>query len=422
MAHEERVVLLIRRQVPGNPLLEVLLDRVIFAGPEESDPAADPFGVRVDDKDRVAAGVQEDRVRGLRTDAVLGEEVGAHHPGRTSEVAAEIPAGPVEEMPAERLHARRLRAVQPGDPHLSPDDRDGRLRERSNLQEASPLQIFDRDLDVPPAGLLHEERADDRFEGRLGGPPVLRSVVVEEAFVDGSRPIHLVAAMMLQGLRIVRVATGLKVLWLSGRVNPVAMFASIGGVDELLFRALNLAGTNATLDLIMILITTLGGTYVLALFAIPLWLRGQREATFDFVLILVLTVVVTTAIKYLVDRSRPCVDVSFGARTLPGYGCATEPDPSLPSGHASRAFALAGLVALRFRWRAGSAAMAFATLVGLSRVYLGLHWPSDVLVGAFVGIGMAVLVELVSRRVVLYQRIRKWIVELIPHWPRRKTA
>src|SRR5438445_11144793 len=116
------------------------------------------------------------------------------------------------------------------------------------------------------------------------------------------------------------------------------VFASVGSVAELLFRRLNVAGTNATLDVIMVLITTLGGTYSLALFAIPLWLRGQREATFDFILILVLTVVVTTAIKYLVDRSRPCVDPTFGARTLPGYGCATEHDPALPSGHASRAF------------------------------------------------------------------------------------
>src|SRR5437899_5077169 len=422
VTHEERVVLLIRRQVPGNVLLEVSLDRAIFAGPEESDPAADPFGVRVDDEDWVAARVQEDRVRDLRADAILVQKVGAHHVGGTGEITGEVAPGPVEQMTAERSEARRLRAVEAGDPHVSPDDRDGCLSKRSDIEEARSPQISDCDLDVPPGGLLHEERADNRFEGGLGRPPVLRSVVVEEAFVDVARAAHLSAAMTTRGLRIVRVATSLKDLWLSGRMNPVPFFASIGGVDELLFRALNLAGTNATLDVTMILITTLGGTYILALFAIPLWLRGQREATFDFILILVLTIVITTAIKYLVDRSRPCVDVSFGARTLPGYGCATEPDPSLPSGHASRASALAGLVGLRFRCRAGGAAMAFATLVGLSRVYLGLHWPSDVLAGAFVGIGIALLVELVSRRVVLYQRIRKWIVELIPHWPRRKTA
>src|SRR3989442_1317544 len=155
------------------------------------------------------------------------------------------------------------------------------------------------------------------------------------------------------------------------------MFASIGGVDELLFRALNLAGTNATLDVIMVLITTLGGTYILALFAIPLWLRGQREATFDFILILVLTVVVTTAIKYLVDRSRPCVDPTFGARTLPGYGCATEADPSPPSGHASPAFAPAGPVALRYRSRARSTAIAFGASIFIAP-YMTSRAPSGV--------------------------------------------
>lgn len=224
--------------------------------------------------------------------------------------------------------------------------------------------------------------------------------------------------MTIRGLRIVRIPASLKDLRPSGRVHLAAITSTPGGLDELLFHALNLAGTNATLDLLVVLITTLGGTYILVLFAVPVWLRGQREATFDFLLILVITVIVTTAIKYLVDRSRPCTFPSF-AHTLPGYGCNTELDPSFPSGHASRAFALAAFVGLRFRWRAGSAAMAFAALVGLSRVYLGLHWPSDILAGAFVGIGMALLVELVSRRVGLYQRIRKWIVEPIPHWPRR---
>src|SRR5436309_15831868 len=152
-------------------------------------------------------------------------------------------------MTAERSEARRFRAVQARDPYLPSDDGHGCLGQRPNLQKASSLQISDRDLDIPPGGLLHQKGADDRFERRLGGPPVLRSVVVEEPIVDGSRPIHLVAAMMRQGLRIVRVATGVKVLWLSGRVNPVALFAAIGRVDGLLLRSLNLAGRNATLDL-----------------------------------------------------------------------------------------------------------------------------------------------------------------------------
>src|SRR5438445_2598391 len=73
---KERVVLLIRRQVPGNVLFEGSLDRAIFAGSEESDPAADPFGVRVDDADWVAARVEEDRGRWLRCRAVLVTRAG----------------------------------------------------------------------------------------------------------------------------------------------------------------------------------------------------------------------------------------------------------------------------------------------------------------------------------------------------------
>src|SRR3989442_1279475 len=148
--HEERVVLLIRRQVPGNVLFEGSLDRAIFAGPEESDPAADPFGVRVDDEDWVAARVQEDRVRDLRADAILVQKVGVHHVGGTGEVTGEVAPGPVEEMTAERSEARRLRAVEAGDPHVSPDDRDGCLSKRSDIEEARSPQISDCDLDVLP--------------------------------------------------------------------------------------------------------------------------------------------------------------------------------------------------------------------------------------------------------------------------------
>jgi undecaprenyl-diphosphatase len=135
-------------------------------------------------------------------------------------------------------------------------------------------------------------------------------------------------------------------------------------------------------------------------------------------LLLAVTIVATEAIKYLVDRPRPC-DALANVNTLAGYRCSAEFDPAFPSGHASRAFAVAAFLTIRFRWRLGILAGAFAVLAAISRVYLGLHWPSDALGGAIVGIGFALLIEIVSRRVEPYQRIRARIVGAIPHLPRR---
>ncbi len=197
----------------------------------------------------------------------------------------------------------------------------------------------------------------------------------------------------------------------------LATYAS-PGLDEMIFRALNLAGADPILDRIMIFSTILSGVYVIFLVAVPLWWRGLRTATFDVLLLLAITIVATEAIKFLVDRQRPC-DALPNVNTLAGYRCAAEFDPAFPSGHASRAFAVAALLAIRFRWRLGIPAGAFAVLAGISRIYLGLHWPSDVLGGAAVGIGFALLMEIVSRRVEPYQRIRAHIVGAIPHLPRR---
>ena len=198
-------------------------------------------------------------------------------------------------------------------------------------------------------------------------------------------------------------------------------FASSGGsVDEAFFRALNLVGTNDLVDRIMIFFTVVGAVYVVVLFVIPFWWRGHREASFDFLVLLGIAILVTEALKFAVGRPRPCVALP-DVHSVLGFGCDAEIDPAFPSGHASRAFALAAFLGIRFRWRAGIPGALFAGLVGLSRIYLGVHWPSDVLAGAVVGIGLAALVELMSRRVGAYQRIRHRIVGAIPHRP-RETA
>jgi len=63
---------------------------------------------------------------------------------------------------------------------------------------------------------------------------------------------------------------------------------------------------------------------------------------------------------------------------------------SFPSGHTSNSFAVAAVLALFYR-RRGWLYFFVAAAVGYSRIYTGAHWPSDVLVSAFLGTGMGVL-------------------------------
>lgn len=87
-------------------------------------------------------------------------------------------------------------------------------------------------------------------------------------------------------------------------------------------------------------------------------------------------------LKPLVDRTRPWLIVN-GLYALVG-----EPDPhSFPSGHTCAAFAAAGVWFrnLPGRWL-GAVGLGMAALMGFSRLYVGVHYPSDVLAGALIGL------------------------------------
>jgi undecaprenyl-diphosphatase len=195
------------------------------------------------------------------------------------------------------------------------------------------------------------------------------------------------------------------------------------GWDESLFRSLNLVGTNAVLDVVMVLFTDLALPYVLPLLAVPLWWKGRREQAFDLLVVLALVIVVTEVLKFAFDRARPC-DVLPNVN-LPNPGaCTAEGDPAFPSGHASRIFAVAGFLAVYFKWPVKASAFAVAVVVGISRLYLGVHWPSDVVAGAILGIALALLYVAVARKWKAYQRLRARIVEAVARrLPKRpKTA
>lgn len=73
------------------------------------------------------------------------------------------------------------------------------------------------------------------------------------------------------------------------------------------------------------------------------------------------------------------------------------PDPGMPSDHATAAFAIATAVLLIHR-RTGVIALVAATVMVVGRVVLGVHYPSDVLVGALLGAATATAVYLLTQR------------------------
>lgn len=99
----------------------------------------------------------------------------------------------------------------------------------------------------------------------------------------------------------------------------------------------------------------------------------------------------TEAIRSLFYHPRPFEIIPVNL--LVSYGST----PSFPSGHASFYFALGFFIFFQDK-KTGTYALASAFLISLARIYVGIHWPFDIIGGFFVGLFSALIVEKFKER------------------------
>ena len=172
-------------------------------------------------------------------------------------------------------------------------------------------------------------------------------------------------------------------------------------MDLSLFQTLNgLAGRWPLLDYLGIFLAS-WLPYVMALVLALCWFRPKSEKMHNRQAVLVaLTsalfarLVIKTAIVMAYNRPRP-FEVVAGAKKLIDH---TKIHASFPSGHVVFFFALAMGVYF-YNKKLGTLLFTGAALMGIARVYTGVHWPTDILAGALVGVLAAWPVRMVFTRI-----------------------
>jgi membrane-associated phospholipid phosphatase len=183
-----------------------------------------------------------------------------------------------------------------------------------------------------------------------------------------------------------------------------AAFIIVWALDanRALFIALNALGP-ATSDWLWANVTVLGDTVVAFALCLPLW-RRRPDLLWAFVFLALLGTLWVHGLKHSVDVSRPPAVLPDSHVIGPGYKAG-----SFPSGHATTVFAIAGLVAIGARFRTTYVILvSAATIAALSRAVVGVHWPLDILAGAFGGWLAAVLALEIGRRTMAFGS-RPWV-------------
>ncbi|HYB19989.1 MAG TPA: phosphatase PAP2 family protein [Thermodesulfobacteriota bacterium] len=180
-----------------------------------------------------------------------------------------------------------------------------------------------------------------------------------------------------------------KIIFLGYKSSLVRFMASLlQSADATLFQLINRGGQNLFFDWLMPFMTDLKN-FTCVLLALGIWiLIREKKAGFIFLVFIGLTLGITDQfsshlLKEWIGRIRPC-------SVLPNVRLLTDCNSSysFPSSHAVNIFAAAFFLSQPFR-RFTPLFYGIAAVVAYSRVYIGIHYPLDVIGGAGIGLLIA---------------------------------
>ncbi len=199
------------------------------------------------------------------------------------------------------------------------------------------------------------------------------------------------------------------------------MVETLIGIDTWLFLKLNAGVANPVFDAIMPIVTNIRywRIPILIYFAALIVVGGGKGRSAVLVALVLFTItdqLSSHVLKDWIGRLRPC-HVVEGVRLLDGCGGTK----SMPSGHATNTMAAAIFFGFTFR-RWFPVLLFLSLLVSYSRIYMGIHYPADLLFGWVLGGGIAYGVLYVQRHYL--QRHLERLRPFRPRWsdPRPTNA
>lgn len=188
----------------------------------------------------------------------------------------------------------------------------------------------------------------------------------------------------------IRAQAHLVILVLIFGFVSVSLLWTIGQkVDVWIFKCLNMHGRRASwLDTVMLGITQIGNGFFILVVVLYIFYKVHRSLAYELALGAVTLGLAVELVKAIIHRTRPYIrlkDIRIVGSRAAGR--------SFPSGHTSQTFFMATVI-LHYHhvgFYIWLLLYATATLVGITRIYLGMHYPRDVLAGAMLGTAWGLL-------------------------------